>query len=156
VIFRDESHVGVDSKTKIIHTAGSTAARVGDAAVLTDLLHGEETRLWGDQAYRGQSAVIRECAPLAQDHTHRRYRYKSGIDEQERRRTDEIERAVQGGAPVSSHETEIRICEGALPRTEEECASSVCHLWVDQSVSQPKETAVGDERITGRCRFALQ
>jgi len=28
--------------------------------------------------------VIKECAPLAQDHTHRRYRYKNGVDEQER------------------------------------------------------------------------
>ena len=40
------------------------------------LTHGEETRVWGDQAYRGQTEVIRECAPQAQDCTHRRYRYK--------------------------------------------------------------------------------
>src|SRR2546426_1147655 len=76
--------VGVDSKTKIIHTAVATAANVADSAVLPDLLHGEETRVWGDQAYRGQSEVIRECAPQAQDCTHRRYRYKHGIDEVER------------------------------------------------------------------------
>src|SRR5438477_7078453 len=42
------------------------------------------TRVWGDQAYRGQSEVIRECAPQAQDCTHRRYRYKDGVDEVER------------------------------------------------------------------------
>src|SRR5205809_336935 len=46
--------------------------------------HGEETRVWGDQAYRGQTEVIRECAPQAQDCTHRRYRYKDGVDEVER------------------------------------------------------------------------
>jgi IS5 family transposase len=40
--------------------------------------------VWGDQAYRGQTEVIQEVAPDAQDHTHRRYRYKNGIDEQER------------------------------------------------------------------------
>src|SRR5204862_142587 len=57
---------------------------LADSAVLPDLLHGEETRVWGDQAYRGQSEVIRECAPQAQDCTHRRYRYKHGIDEVER------------------------------------------------------------------------
>src|SRR3989441_3653276 len=79
-----KAHVGVDSKTKIIHTAVATAANVADSAVLPDLLHGEETRVWGDQAYRGQSEVIRECAPQAQDCTHRRYRYKHGIDEVER------------------------------------------------------------------------
>src|SRR5205809_6403786 len=79
-----KAHVGVDSKTKIIHTAVATAANVADSAVLPDLLHGEETRVWGDQAYRGQTEVIRECAPQAQDCTHRRYRFKNRIDEVER------------------------------------------------------------------------
>ena len=82
--FGMKAHVGVDSKTKIIHTAVATAANVADSTMLPDLLHGEETRVWGDQAYRGQTQVIKQCAPLAQDHTHRRYRYKSGVDEQER------------------------------------------------------------------------
>src|SRR5215470_15582916 len=82
--FGMKAHVGVDSKTKIIHTAVATAANVADSTVLPDLLHGDETRVWGDQAYRGQTQVIKQCAPLAQDHTHRRYRYKNGIDEQER------------------------------------------------------------------------
>src|SRR5438552_2361587 len=82
--FGMKAHVGVDSKTKIIHTAVATAANVADSAVLPDLLHGEETRVWGDQAYRGQTEVIRECAPQAQDCTHRRYRYKNRIDEVER------------------------------------------------------------------------
>ena len=48
--FGIKAHVGVDSKTKIIHTAVATAANVADSAVLPDLLHGEETRVWGDQA----------------------------------------------------------------------------------------------------------
>ena len=82
--FGMKAQVGVDSKTKIIHTAVATAANVADSAVLPDLLHGEETRVWGDQAYRGQTEVIRECAPQAQDCTHRRYRYKDRIDEVER------------------------------------------------------------------------
>src|SRR5207245_915610 len=41
--FGMKAHVGVDSKTKIIHTAVATAANVADSAVLPDLLHGEET-----------------------------------------------------------------------------------------------------------------
>jgi IS5 family transposase len=82
--FGMKAHVGVDSKTKIIHTAVATAANVADSRMLPDLLHGEETRVWGDQAYRGQTGVIKECAPRAQDHTHRRYRYKNGIDQEER------------------------------------------------------------------------
>jgi len=82
--FGMKAHVGVDSKTKLIHTALVTPAHVADATVLPELLHGEETRVWGDQAYRGQSEVIHECAPRAQDRTHRRYRYKDRIDEVER------------------------------------------------------------------------
>ena len=82
--FGRKAHVGVDSKTKIIHSAAVTAAHVADATVLPELLHGEETRVWGDQAYRGQNEVIHECAPGAQDCTHRRYRYKNHVDEAER------------------------------------------------------------------------
>jgi IS5 family transposase len=82
--FGMKAHVGVDSKTKMIHTAVATAANVADATVLPELLHGEETRVWGDQAYQGQSEVIHRQAPQAQDCTHRRYRYKNRIDEGER------------------------------------------------------------------------
>jgi IS5 family transposase len=82
--FGMKAHVGVDSKTKMIHTVVATAANVADSTVLPELLHGEETRVWGDQAYRGQTAVIQKSAPQAKDCTHRWYRYKNGIDERER------------------------------------------------------------------------
>src|SRR5436853_3476514 len=90
-----KAHVGVDSKAKSIHTAVATAANVADSAVLPDLLHGEETRVWGDQAYRGQTEVIRECAPQAQDCIHRRYRYKNRVDEN-----------VRGGTPTEVRTTQ--------------------------------------------------
>src|SRR6266516_933523 len=77
--FGMKAHVGVDSKTKIIHTAVATAANVSDVAILPDLLHGEETRVWGDGAYQGQTEVIRECAPRARDYTQRRCRYQGQI-----------------------------------------------------------------------------
>ena len=77
--FGMKAHVGVDSKTKIIHTAVATAAKVSDVAILPDLLHGEETRVWGDGAYQGQTEVIREGAPRAQDYTQRRCRYQGQI-----------------------------------------------------------------------------
>jgi transposase, IS5 family len=82
--FGMKAHVGVDSQTKIIHSAVVTAAHVADAMVLPELLHGEETRVWGDQAYVGQTEAIHQAAPHAQDYTHRRYRYKDRIDEVER------------------------------------------------------------------------
>jgi len=81
--FGMKAHGGVDSQSKLIHTAVATPAKVADATVLPELLHGEETKVWGDQAYRGQSEVIHQCAPRARDCTHRRYRYQDGVDEVE-------------------------------------------------------------------------
>jgi IS5 family transposase len=82
--FGMKAHVGVDSRTKIIHAVVATAANVADSKVLPDLLHGQETRVWGDQAYRGQTEAINKHAPNAQDFTHRRYRHRGGINEAER------------------------------------------------------------------------
>jgi transposase, IS5 family len=77
-------HVGADSKTKLIHSMTTTPANVHDAKVLGQLLHGGERRVYGDQAYRGQRAVICEQAPNARDFTNRRYRHGGVVDEVER------------------------------------------------------------------------
>ena len=82
--FGMQAHVGVDSKNKIIHSAVVTPANVADSAVLPELLHGEETRIWGDGAYQGQTEIIHQHAPRARDCTQRRCRYKDRIDEVER------------------------------------------------------------------------
>lgn len=67
--FGMKAHLGADSKIKLIHTVVATPANVHDSQVLEDLLHGEETRVWGDSAYTGQGEVIRRCAPKAKDFT---------------------------------------------------------------------------------------
>jgi len=82
--FGMKAHVGVDSKSKMIHTAVATAAHVADSVVLPELLHGEETRVWGDGAYQGQTKVIHQNAPRARDFTQRRCRYKDWVDEVQR------------------------------------------------------------------------
>jgi IS5 family transposase len=82
--FGMKAHIGVDSKTKLIHSVVATSANVADCTVLPDLLHGDETRVWGDQSYRGQREVIRQHAPNALDFTQRRYRYKGVVDSSER------------------------------------------------------------------------
>ena len=79
--FGMKAHIGVDSKHKIVHSAVVTPAHIADCTVLPELLHGEETKVWGDQAYRGQTEAIGEAAPLAQDLTNQRYRYKDHVDE---------------------------------------------------------------------------
>lgn len=82
--FGMKAHIGVDSRTKVIHAVVATAANVHDATCLPDLLHGDETRVWGDSAYQGQQAVIHGCAPNAHDMTNRRYRRTGSVDEVER------------------------------------------------------------------------
>src|SRR2546421_493655 len=69
------------------HAVVAAPANVADSTVLPELLHGQETRVWGDQAYRGQRAVIREHAPKARDFTNRRYRHRGVVDEVERAKT---------------------------------------------------------------------
>ena len=41
-------HIGADTKSGLIHSAHTTAANVHDSQVLPDLLHGAETRVYGD------------------------------------------------------------------------------------------------------------
>ena len=80
--FGMKAHIAVDSKSKLIHTVLVSAANVADALALPHLLHGHETRVWGDQAYRGQKRAMRAVAPRARDFTNQRYRWGSRIDEQ--------------------------------------------------------------------------
>ena len=65
-------HMGADTKRRLIHSATTTAANVHDSQVLPDQLHGAETRVYGDSAYRGQKAAIKQGAPKAKDFTHER------------------------------------------------------------------------------------
>jgi IS5 family transposase len=70
--FGVKAHISVDSQTKLIHSIAANAANVHDNQLPGDLLHGEETRVWGDSAYTGQGDVIREHAPKAQDFTYQK------------------------------------------------------------------------------------
>lgn len=86
--FGMKAHVGVDSRTKLIHSLATSAANVADSRLLGQLLHGKETRVWGDQAYQGQGAILRQHAPKARDLTSRRWRtkYLVYLEERERNR----------------------------------------------------------------------
>jgi len=93
--FGMKAHVGVDSKTKLIHTILASAANVHDRDALPYLLHGAETRVWGDQGYQGHSALIHARAPRAKDFTNRKYRGRGWFDtvEQAKNRTKSQVRA---------------------------------------------------------------
>jgi IS5 family transposase len=72
--FLERHNLGVDSQSKLIHSVAATPAIVHDSRMLPHLLHGNETRVWGDSAYTGQTEAIREAAPYAQHFTHKKGR----------------------------------------------------------------------------------
>jgi IS5 family transposase len=82
--FGMKAHIGVDSASKLVHTLVTTAANVHDSTVLGDLLHGEETCVWGDSAYTGKSSVMREKAPHARDFTNKRAYHNRPLSEADR------------------------------------------------------------------------
>lgn len=82
--FGMKAHIGVDSHTKLIHSVVATAANVHDSQVLGDLLHGKETRVWGDSAYTGQQHVLAEKAPHAKDFTQAKGSRNRQLTEQDR------------------------------------------------------------------------
>jgi transposase, IS5 family len=79
--FGMKAHVGVDSKSKLIHTILASAANVADRDALPYLLHGRETRVWGDQSYQGQTEAIHARAPRAKDFTNRKWRGRGWVNE---------------------------------------------------------------------------
>ncbi len=98
--FGMKAHVGVDSQTKLIHSVAATPANVHDSQVLGDLLHGEETRVWGDSAYTGQSEVIRERAPQAKDFTNQKgHRSRPLSDEDKARNRNKSRVRAKGEHP---------------------------------------------------------
>ena len=84
--FGMKAHVGMDSAEKLVHTVLASAANIADRDALPYLLHGRETRVWGDQAYKGQTGVIHRRAPQAKDFTNRSCRYRGNVDEVEKAR----------------------------------------------------------------------
>ena len=89
--FGMKAHVGVDSDTKLIHSVEATAANVHDSQVIGKLLHGGETRVWGDSAYTGHTEAI-----------------------QAREQPPQIQSAGPRGARVRGDERTVRLPQGAL------------------------------------------
>jgi len=84
--FGMKAHIGVDSQTKLVHSVVATSANVHDSVVIGDLLHGEETRVWGDSAYTGQTETITDHAPRARDFTQQKGSRYRKLTEDERRK----------------------------------------------------------------------
>jgi len=93
-------HIGVDSQSGLIHSASITAGYVHDSQELPNLLHGGETRLYGDSAYRGdkQRKQLKDIAPRAKDFTNKRaYRSRplTEADKETNRRKSSVRSKVE-------------------------------------------------------------
>jgi IS5 family transposase len=82
--FGMKAHIGVDSKTKLIHSVVATSANVHDKHPIPQLLHGNEQRVYGDSAYASQKALIRQAAPKAKDFTNQKAARHKPLTERER------------------------------------------------------------------------
>lgn len=92
-------HIGAGSQTGLVHTSVA-AANVHDSHAVPNLLHGEETRFYGDSAYRGQAQRqrLREIAPKAKCFTNKRaYRncLLTDADKETNRRKSSIRAKVE-------------------------------------------------------------
>ena len=62
----------VDATINAAPSSTKNKDKARDSQQLGNLLHGQETRLYGDSAYAGQQAVLKERAPKARDFTNKR------------------------------------------------------------------------------------
>ena len=141
--FGMKAHVGVDSQTKLIHSVVATAANAADSTMLLHLLHAEETRVWGDPAYRWAkrgAARTRAARPglyppaLSLQGSHRR----GGTGEE----PDQVQSAIQGGTRLCRTQTQVWVRQGALSRTGQECEPPVCDLRAGEFVPGAQATVV--------------
>jgi len=87
-----------------------------------------------------RAGVLEECGAQAQDFTCQRYRYKDRVDKVERAKNrHEGEGAVEVEHVFASHETEVWVCESALPGIAEECEPTVCDVRAGEPVSGRKQ-----------------
>ena len=91
-------HIGVDSKTGLAHSATVTSSNVHDSQELPNLLHGNETRLYGDSAYTGQKEMLKQVAPKARDFTNKRASRNTPLtdaDKETNRRKSQVRAKVE-------------------------------------------------------------
>ncbi len=51
--FGYKAHIGVDEESGLVHTVKATPANEHDVTIMSELLHGEEERVYGDSGYIG-------------------------------------------------------------------------------------------------------
>jgi IS5 family transposase len=63
--FGMKAHIGVDVHTGVVHTVTTTAANAADVTEVANLLHGEETTVYGDAGYTGAAKRVDDADAMA-------------------------------------------------------------------------------------------
>ena len=96
--FGYKAHVRVDKDTGLVHHVAVTGANIHDVTMVTQLLSGEETAVYGDNGYLG--AEKREGA-VTQNKQGKRIRYKTN-----RRPSQSKNRSIRSHAQIKRRERE--------------------------------------------------
>ena len=129
--FGMKAPIGVDCRSRRIHSVAATAAPMHDSQGPSTLLQGEETRVRGDAAYPGsRRGDARPSATCSGPHPWKG-ESESGVD---RARALVPSRQSEGGASVSGFQTLLRPLQGTRPGLGEERQSAARRLWAGRSV----------------------
>lgn len=59
--YGSKAHIGIDKDSKIVHSIAVTPANVSDIAMSGELVHGQETEIYGDSGYVGMEKIAMVC-----------------------------------------------------------------------------------------------
>lgn len=90
--FGMKAHIGMDARTKIVHSLDVSPANVHDSKKTSALLHGKERAVWGDGAYLGQEEEVRKGAKDALLFAPKRTRKTAPLTEEDRLRNKRFSR----------------------------------------------------------------
>src|SRR5713226_6280140 len=140
--FGMKAHIGVDSRSKLIHSVEATPANVHDSQVRPWLLHGRERRVWGDSAYTG----VARGPPRLRAPRPRLHPAQGGAAAalEPRRAGDqslEVPRARPGRASPGRDQAHLRLHQSLLSRPGEEPASARGRLCVGEPLHGAQASA---------------
>jgi len=150
-----KAHVGVDSKTKIIHTAVATGQRRRLGGAARSLARRRNAGVGRSGVSRTDRTDSRVCAPGAGLYPSALPLQGSGGRSRAGEEPDEVDGALEGGARVWGDEAEVRICEATLSRAEEECQPAVCRVRAGEPVSGAEKTVASGTGLVWERRLRI-
>ena len=134
--FGMKAHIGVDAATGLVHSLATTAANVADITQVPRLLHGAETRVWGDAGYAGVAPAPRAPGAAGRLAGGPAPGAAAALGARQRRRPGGATQGLdssEGGASISLCEAPLRLRPGAVSRVGQAPnpalpAARVCHL----------------------------